>query len=302
MEGSIETKGFSGKYKVGKVQSYIGTVEAQGRGTLHLHTLLWLKDAPTAHEMNTVLKSETFREKIKHYIENVIHADIEGKDREAVSNIPKEQSVSYARPVNPRISSSQEADAQEKKLARVLQFHQCTLAACLKMVKGKLVCKRRAPFAIAREAWVDENGNWGPKRLCDMLNTWNPGIMHCIAANHDIKMISSGKDTATITYYITNYATKKQERSSNTSALLAKAIAFSKTADRKQNDLNVINRKLITRCANSLNCYREFSAPEVMTYIMGWGDVYESHHYVSIFWDDAMKSLLHVFPELQTTR
>jgi hypothetical protein len=28
------------------IQSYIGTVEAQGRGTLHLHMLLWLKDAP----------------------------------------------------------------------------------------------------------------------------------------------------------------------------------------------------------------------------------------------------------------
>ena len=42
----------------GKVQNYVGTVEAQGRGTLHLHMLLWLTDAPTASEMKTALKSE----------------------------------------------------------------------------------------------------------------------------------------------------------------------------------------------------------------------------------------------------
>ncbi|KAG1873908.1 hypothetical protein F4604DRAFT_1925483 [Suillus subluteus] len=30
------------------MEGYIGTVEAQGRGTLHLHTLIWLRGAPTA--------------------------------------------------------------------------------------------------------------------------------------------------------------------------------------------------------------------------------------------------------------
>jgi hypothetical protein len=32
----------------GTLEGYIGTVEAQGRGTLHLHTLIWLRGAPTA--------------------------------------------------------------------------------------------------------------------------------------------------------------------------------------------------------------------------------------------------------------
>lgn len=82
------------------------------------------------------------------------------------------------------------------------------------------------------------------------------------------------------------------------SALLAKAIAFSKVADKRQKDLKTINQKLITRCSNSLNRYREFSAPEIMTYIMGWGDVYESHQYVAIFWDPIERALKQVFPEL----
>jgi hypothetical protein len=40
----------------GRVQTYVRTVEAQGRGTLHLHMLLWLKDAPCAADMKAALK------------------------------------------------------------------------------------------------------------------------------------------------------------------------------------------------------------------------------------------------------
>lgn len=165
---------------LGKIQSYIGTVEAQGRGTLHLHSLIWLKDAPPAHEIAAALKTAAFRNKMKIYIENVIQADIGGRSRQQVSDIPVEKGVSYSRPMDPRQSTSSATKEQEMKLARALQFHKCTLAACLKTVKGKLVCKRRAPFAIAAQAWVDEVGNWGPKRLCDMLNAWNSRVMNCV--------------------------------------------------------------------------------------------------------------------------
>jgi len=56
----------------GKVQSYVGTVEAQGRGTLHLHMLLWLTDAPSASEMKSVLKSKAFRKKLVTFIKTTI--------------------------------------------------------------------------------------------------------------------------------------------------------------------------------------------------------------------------------------
>ena len=102
--------------------------------------------------------------------------------------------------------------------------------------------------------------------------------------------------TATLTYYITNYATKKQQDSSNASALLAKQLAFSKKEDHRQMDLNKLNKKLIQSCANCLSRDQEFSAPEIMTYIMGWLDVYLSHHYVMIYWDTAAIALKRTFP------
>jgi hypothetical protein len=47
-------------------------VEAQGRGTLHLHMLLWLKDAPRASEIKTALRSKKFHEKLVAFIKETI--------------------------------------------------------------------------------------------------------------------------------------------------------------------------------------------------------------------------------------
>ena len=287
----------------GKVQNYVGTVEAQGRGTLHLHMLLWLTDAPTGLEMKTALRSEQFRAKLISFIRTSIRASIGDMTHEQVTTMPTTSAVSYSRPSDPTSASKDEADKAEKKLVRALQYHKCTLAACLQIIKGQLRCKRRAPFPKADTDWVKDTGEWGPKRLCAFLNSWNPTIMRTIRANHDIKLIIGGDgQTATLTYYITNYATKKQQNSSNASALLAKRLAFIKQEERRQTDLNKLNKKLIQSCANCLSRDREFSAPEIMTYIMGWPDVYLSHYYVTIYWDAAANALKRTFPGINPHR
>jgi len=69
---------------LGTVQCYIGTVEAQGRGSLHLHMLLWLKEAPPASTMQKALATNEFRDRVQQFIRAMIHADIEGKSAEEV--------------------------------------------------------------------------------------------------------------------------------------------------------------------------------------------------------------------------
>ncbi len=116
--------------------------------------------------------------------------------------------------------------------------------------------------------------------------------MRTIRANHDLKLIIGGdRETGTLTYYITNYAMKKQQCSSNTSVLLAKQLAFIKKEEHRQMDLNKLNKKLIQFCTNCLSCDQEF-----MTYIMGWLDMYLSHYYVAIYWDTAANVLKKTLP------
>ncbi|RDB21373.1 hypothetical protein Hypma_011904 [Hypsizygus marmoreus] len=288
----------------GMVNSYIGTVEAQGRGSLHLHMLIWLKDSPTSAEMKAALQLDTFRDRIRAFIGANVRADLDGANTASVNAIPKVKNVSYSRPVDPR-QPNYEANlkAKERSTARSVQLHKCEGGGrCLKPVGGRWVCKRRAPFPLAAEDWVNSEGEWGPKRTAAYLNNWNPTLLNLLHANHDIKLIMYSGETKNLSWYITNYATKKQMPSFNTSALLAKRLAFHYLQEKRTADILAMNKRLIQRCANTLSRNQELSAPEVISLLMGWGDRYESHFYTPIYWDNAVFALKTQFPELRTRR
>jgi hypothetical protein len=147
----------------GMVTSYVGTVEAQERGSLHLHLLLWLRGSPTAAELKQALSDDEYREKVKQYIKSMIRADLDNKGTAEVRALQKVDSVSYSRPLDPRKPGDVSVmEAFERELARSTQLHQCSSANCLKTVNGRTVCKRRAPFPLAPDDWVDSEGGWGP--------------------------------------------------------------------------------------------------------------------------------------------
>ncbi|KAH9033533.1 hypothetical protein EDB85DRAFT_2073773 [Lactarius pseudohatsudake] len=166
------------------------------------------------------------------------------------------------------------------------------------LLAGRFVCKRRAPFALAVKDWIDVNGYWGPKRSYGYFNNWNPAILQCLRANHDIKLITNGMETKDITWYITHYVAKKQKNSSNMSTLLAKTLAYHRASQQTTADLTTINKQLIQRCGNALSREQELSAPEVISYLMGWGDRFISHHFKTIHWSSLLRLLKKVFPEL----
>ncbi|KAF9470258.1 hypothetical protein BDN70DRAFT_902252, partial [Pholiota conissans] len=288
---------------LGKVQGYIGTVEAQGRGTLHLHMLIWLKDAPSSKLMEHALKNENFRQKIKTYIKAIIRADIdELSHKDVLRHIPRVSAVSYSRPVDPRLGEfAEKAEAHERQLARAVQLHDCKISTCLKLVNGRMQCKRRAPFQLATDDWVHENGEWGPKRFCSHFNNWNSTLLRAVRSNHDVKLIMNGGMTKSITWYITNYATKKQQKSSNITAILAKKHAFHHKIEKHTTDVNLARKRLIQRCALAISNCHEFSAPEAFSNIMNWLDRYESHNFAAIYLDSAIMALKQAFPELEHT-
>lgn len=58
----------------GRVIGYFGLVESQGRGTLHLHLLVWLKNTPISEQIEELLGSEDFRQQIRNFIKENIRA------------------------------------------------------------------------------------------------------------------------------------------------------------------------------------------------------------------------------------
>ncbi|EGZ30429.1 hypothetical protein PHYSODRAFT_295232 [Phytophthora sojae] len=60
----------------GKVQAYFGMVETQGRGTLHIHFLIWLSNCPTnSVQVDKLMRSpegDRFRESVRAYAESIV--------------------------------------------------------------------------------------------------------------------------------------------------------------------------------------------------------------------------------------
>ena len=57
-------------------------------------------------------------------------------------------------------------------------------------------------------------------------------------------------------------------------------------------------RLLLFRLVHAINREQELAAPMVISYLMGWGDTYRSHHYSPIYWGSFVAELLHVYPQL----
>jgi hypothetical protein len=281
----------------GRVASYIGTVEAQGRGTLHLHMVLWLLNSPSSEKMKALLKTESFKRRVGDFIKCNIKGDASGAD---VTKLARQKNVTYSRPLHPNQGHNPEAKRRvEQKLVRAVQVHQCSKEACLVLKNNRLQCKRRAPFDLSPRDWIDEDGTWGPRRTNGYINNWNPSILHCVRSNHDIKLVTNVTETKDFTFYITNYVAKKQRDSSNVSALIAKRLAFHQKQEKYTVDVNLLNKRLIQRCANTLSREQEFSAPEVCSYLRGRGDRFISDFFVPIYLDGFRSTLKNVFPGLR---
>ncbi|KIK63244.1 hypothetical protein GYMLUDRAFT_163481, partial [Collybiopsis luxurians FD-317 M1] len=145
-----------------------------------------------------------------------------------------------------------------------------------------------APWATAEKDFIEEDGTWGMKCSIPYLNGYNLTILETQFCNNDQKLLTNGKETQGVMRYIFNYTTKNRVKLSNSSALLAKKLAIHERQEQHNPDSRNILKKLIMRCATTLSRQQELSAPEVITYLMGWGDHYVSHHFTPIYLDGVM--------------
>ncbi|OBZ68218.1 hypothetical protein A0H81_11694 [Grifola frondosa] len=280
---------------LGKVEAYYGVTESQGRGTLHAHCILWLKDAPCTERMHELLQNAAFRERIVVYSDTIaraFHPTLQ--TLHDLSATPTTADVAYDRqrdPLSPRYN--EDVDELLKNVVRSKQMHTCSRETCLKMDrKGEFRCKRRAPWPISTHTIVTASGEWKPKRSLPYMNTWMPTISETLMANNDINILLNGKETMSLSFYVTNYATKNQASNYNTSAVLAKGLAYHFDNDEYIGDLLERQCLLLFRAVNSINHQQEVAAPMIMSYLMGWGDVFRSHRYVHIYWSTFVSHLL----------
>lgn len=276
---------------LGEISAYFGTVESQGHSTLHLHMLIWLKNAPTMPQLHKMLKSEEFRVKVHKFICHNICAYVLGmEDGAAVKAILKDSEIACSQPVDPhqpRAAYEEQLGQFEQALARAEQDHICKDHCCLMWIKrGQKVCKRKAPWPCSNDDKVSETGEWACKHLYQFMNLWNLAVLLNLRCNNDIKLLMNGEDTKNITFYVTTYVAKKQSCSFNLMVLLADGYTFHTTHPNPKylEDIRKNNRLLLFYLLNHINHEQELAAPMVVSYLMGWGNTYTSHTFSLIYW------------------
>jgi len=185
----------------------------------------------------------------------------------------------------------------ERQLLRSQQVHSCSRATCLRIQKGQFVCKRGAPWPLSDKDFVDERGNWGLKRTNGYINGYNPILLTSLHCNNDIKLITNGMDTKDVAFYITAYATKKQKKTYNLSALMASTFPYHLNNPHYE-DIRERNHLLLYRCLNVINREAELSGPQVASYIMGYRDTYTSHNYAAVYTSVLFTAIKCMFPSL----
>jgi hypothetical protein len=289
----------------GIVRAYYALVESQGRGTLHLHALIWLEDTPSADVLNTAFRSPLFRDRVAAYISRCFRSHVPGIDgsRESAQQTPPDNTVAWCRPPNP---SAPDYDEQVQRLIQVVtrtkQVHKCTRNACLVQRNGKLTCKRRAPWPLSDIDTVDEHGKWFSKRSFGYLATFVPDISQALPCNNNGQLLTNSKETLNISFYVCDYATKKQNKSHNSSAVLAQGFAYHSSHSQSIESARDRQRLLLFRAANALNREQELAAPMVHMYLLGFDNFYASHKYSTIFWSSFSGALRRAYPGLVPAR
>lgn len=62
---------------LGPTKAYFGTVENQGRGSLHLHLLIWLNHEFIPAQLKDNVQNQGFRENLLKYLEDIIKEDLD---------------------------------------------------------------------------------------------------------------------------------------------------------------------------------------------------------------------------------
>ncbi|KAF9521443.1 hypothetical protein CPB83DRAFT_778736, partial [Crepidotus variabilis] len=217
----------SGLY--GKTNAYYGTVEQQGRLTLHLHLLLWIQNSPSPQEVRERImeNTEEFQRNMVEYLESVHQGELSTGSLENVQARVKEskKDKNYSDPTQtlpeapPPICNGGRCEADCKACSKLSDwwtnfdletddilsrsnFHNCCLNS-----KGQ--CKARFPRDIFMTSLVEPlTGALRLKKVEQWMNTFTPALSYVMRCNTDVTSLLSGTAIKAVVAYVTDYVTK----------------------------------------------------------------------------------------------
>ena len=317
--------GVDAKHKgiYGDVPAYYGTVEQQGRLTLHLHMLIWLKGNLTAQEMRERIldPNSDWKKHLISWLESChIGEFMTGTKDEVVNNVAEHaKNESYKDPTEtlphapPQICSlahTNNAECQKcnnlnnwwknfentvDDLISKSNIHNCERgsnkdgsasqkkASCKDNKYGK--CKARFPRPIFKSTEVHpETGSLNIKKHEEWINFITPTLTYILRCNTDVTCMWSGTALKAVIMYVSDYITKTGLKTH----VMFEAVRniFDKHCDILGSSISEKEkaRKLMNKIVNTLSTKTELGGPMVCMYLLDNPDHYTNHIYIPFFW------------------
>ena len=279
----------------GPLNSYYGMVETQGRGTLHIHLLLWLKGFPDSEELfEKIENDQAFKCLITDYINKIINTDCFPYPS-SCENIANTEDCSYFQNNNNKkiisINDNEFLHYLNHDFIEAIidyQLHKHSFS-CFK--NGPL-CRYRKPDLVANETiWVGETGSFIIKKENGMINNFNILLNGIVKSNCDVQFLTTGNEGLAISQYICNYITKNSVGIDN--ILILQQAAIKKTIENPlsnlSNSLKSLNenqikcRDFLIRLVHEINKCSQVAASEISTKLLKLPMSYSSHSFTKLF-------------------
>ncbi|KAG2133017.1 hypothetical protein DEU56DRAFT_707191, partial [Suillus clintonianus] len=288
----------------GHCEAFYGMVEAQGRGTLHCHFLLWIAGNPRPQELrNRMANEDGFAGKMFSWLESIISCELP----EDTGPIPETSSDQAKKPqrnvedLDPRLEMPPQVIEMDRKsfeheftdfltrLAIECNWHVHN-QTCFKHVKNgekkdDSTCRMRLDGSVQDVTTLDpQTGSIELRRWRGRVNNFTDLVLFLMQCNTDSQFIGSGEAAKATVFYTTEYITKSdlplyvglQALDYATKMHEMNANGF---ADGGQKD-----RNLIMKSVNAMMGKQEMSHQQVMSYLVGGGDYYTSHVFHTFKW------------------
>lgn len=264
----------------GPCKEYYGVVEAQGRGSLHIHFLIWLEQSLTSEIYHQLLKDhEEYRNQLCDYANSIMSATTS-----ANADITQTNVCAKFPHILQNLGESFNDEVQG--IIRQSNMHSKShTTSCYK--RGNSTCRFHFPRDLVETTFLDlETMDLHIKRNNAWLNIYNPYIAYVFRCNHDLKLLASGNDTKALIYYLTEYTTKSELKSHDLFALLGAAYQDIENISHEDKA-----RRTLIRCLNKLGTVQEQSSQLVTSYLLGFPSHYSSKHFTTLNWISILRYL-----------
>jgi len=279
---------------LGLVKAHYGCVEAQGRGTLHCHMLVWLDGALNPNEIRDRVMKNGDREwgqQLIRYLDDTI-TNVIPSDPDPELSVPS----SIYHPCSVRGVDLDEPNPALRLKSRLKDLHnvakECQVHShtktCYKHNKGNesLHCRFDHDENNFRETteFDPDTAEICLRCLQGLVNNFNATMLEAIRCNMDIKFIGSGESAKAILYYITDYITKTDLKTHVAFSALRLAIEKLGEYDPTADEVKIRAKRMLQKCAYTMLSHQELSAQQVASWLVGGGDHYTGHKFRNLYW------------------